>query len=169
MKLTDALNLLEIKSSTIKLDEVKKAYKAASKKFHPDINPSGLYMMQMINSAYEFLCEQSYPICQDEDYSNSYPSELSEAINAIINIPYINIEVCGIWVWVSGKTKENKDTLKSARFKYSGNKKMWYFRPETDKKRYFGKGSSIDEIRGKYGHKNIHRNQKPSFYLPTSA
>ena len=40
-------------------DEIKKAYRKLSKKYHPDINksPNATEMFQKINDAYEFLSE----------------------------------------------------------------------------------------------------------------
>ena len=42
-------------------DEIKKAYRKLSKKYHPDINksPEATEMFQKVNSAYEFLTEEN--------------------------------------------------------------------------------------------------------------
>jgi hypothetical protein len=29
----------------------------------------------------------------------------------------VEIEICGLWVWVGGETKKHKDTLKAAGYK----------------------------------------------------
>jgi hypothetical protein len=55
----------------------------------------------------------------------------------------------------AGSTAKYKSTLKESGFKWSRNKKMWYFRPENQKRRFFRGSSSIDEIRIKYGSKKV--------------
>ena len=166
MRNKDALNLLEIQSTNVTESDVKKAYRASCKKYHPDVNPAGLVMMQAINEAYEQLMKQIFPISEEADTNNTkYAEELNAAISKVINIQNINIEVCGSWVWLSGETKMNKDTIKEAGFLYASKKKMWYYRPEQEKKRYYGKPLTIDEIRVKHG-SNVPRPQnKPKFTL----
>lgn len=54
------------------------------------------------------------------------------------------------------ETKPNKEVLKNAGFMWSSQKEMWYFRPKSQKKRYYGNHqNSIDEIRAKYGSEKI--------------
>jgi curved DNA-binding protein CbpA len=156
MKTIDALNILEITEETITLEAVKKAYRKASKRYHPDFNPAGLAMMQTVNEAYESLSELSFPIEKkaEESFTN-YGSILNDALNKIVHLFGVQIEVCGSWVWVSGNTKLHKDIFNESGFKYSGKKAMWYFRPENQKKRYFRGTSSIDEIRTKYGSERV--------------
>ncbi len=156
MKTIDALNILEISNETITLTDVKTAYRKASKKYHPDFNPAGTAMMQTVNEAYEVLSKLSFPFEKNENDSfSNYGSILNDALNKIIQCPEIQIEVCGSWVWVSGNTKPYKDTFKEAGFKFSGKKKMWYFRPEGKKARFFKGDTSIDEIRAKYGSERV--------------
>ena len=152
MKIIDALNILELSNETITLIDVKKAYRKALKIYHPDINPAGHIMAQAINGAYEALKDLDYPISKtvEESFTN-YGSALNDALKEIVFLVGLEIEVCMSWIWVSGNTKPHKDKLKESGFKYSGNKKMWYFRPESSKRRYFRGSTSIDEIRNKYG------------------
>lgn len=152
MKTIDALNILSTSTPEITEAVVKSAYRKACKTYHPDINPSGTAMMQAVNEAYESLMQESFPInVTDTDEINNYGEILNAALNAIINCTGLTIEVCGAWIWVSGDTKSNKDTLKRAGFLWSRPKGMWYFRPQSQKKRYYRGESSIDEIRVKYG------------------
>jgi len=103
------------------------------------------------------------PAKNDEGYN--YGEEINEALNKIVNLQGIIIEICGAWVWVSGNTKEHWTTLKEAGFKFSPPKKMVYFRPEyAQTRRYKKDGLSMDEIRGKYGADKIKtKNLKPLF------
>jgi len=38
------------------------------------------------------------------------------------------LEICGTWLWVTGKTYPVRDTLKELGFRYSANKLCWYYR-----------------------------------------
>ena len=156
MNIYDALKMLAIKSTEITKEEVKKAYREFSLKYHPDRNPSGENMMKMLNEAYSTLEKADYPIKMKEGVIYDYSEEISQALNAIIHLQGVKIEICGSWVWLSGSTKDNKDEIKGAGFLFSGNKKMWYFRPQS-KIRYYGKKSktSIQEIRDKYGSQSV--------------
>lgn len=157
MKTIDALNILSITEKEVSQDQVKSAYRKASKVYHPDVNPAGLAMMQAVNEAYESLMKESFPILvSDSEVVSNYGEILNTALNAIINCVGLTIEICGAWIWVSGETKSNKDTLKSADFIWSSQKEMWYFRPQSQKRRYYGSHqNSIDEIRAKYGSEKI--------------
>ena len=160
MNIYDAIKVLGIKSQKVTQAEVKEAYRQSSKKYHPDVNPSGEEMMKLLNGAYETLNEADYPINLNVDNTSNYGEELNQALNAIVGLKDLIIEVCGSWVWVSGQTKEHKDTLKTEGFRYSGNKKMWYFRPESSQAFWNRKAHSIDEIRNKYGSHQVRIYQK---------
>ncbi len=132
---------------------VRQAYRKACSKYHPDKNPGGLEMMKAVNLAYESLKDTTETIDLDESALN-YGDELNEALNAIIELDGLEIELCGSWVWVSGNTREHKDILKESGFKYAGKKKMWSFHPADFKSWSRGK-ASMDDIRGTYGSKQV--------------
>ncbi len=169
MNIYDAIKVLGITDlPEITEDDVKKAYRKASRKYHPDHNPSGEEMMKLVNEANSVLVDARYPISINADDNYDYGSEINSALNAINNLQGLSIEVCGAWVWVSGETKVHKDILKSQGFLFSGNKKMWYFRPKSKKHFFRGKSKfSIDEIRDKYGSQRV-KNQK-SYALKAHA
>lgn len=156
MKTIDALNILSITEKEITQDQVKSAYRKACKIYHPDINPAGLAMMQAVNEAYESLMSERFPILvADSEITSNYGEILNTALNTIIGCVGLTIEICSAWIWVSGETKPNKDILKSSGFKWSNQKEMWYFRPQSQKKRFYRRQSSIDEIRVRYGSEKI--------------
>ena len=161
MNVYDAVKVLGIEETNITKEDVKAFYRKASKKYHPDHNPSGEEMMKLINEAYSSLQDAKYPISIGEGDAYDYGSEINDALNTIINIQGLSVEVCGAWVWVSGETKSHKEVLKEQGFLFSGNKKMWYFRPKSQKRSWRGKSQfSIDEIRDKYGSKSV-KNRRP--------
>ncbi len=157
MTLKDAIHTLGIRETKISGDIIKEAYRKAAKKFHPDINPAGEQMMKLINEAKHSLLSEILPIEWDSEKSTfqDYGHEINEALNKIIDIQGIAIEVCGAWVWVSGNTKEHWPKFKEAGFFYAPVKKQVYFRPKGFKSRSRGKTLSMDEIRNKYGSQGI--------------
>ena len=151
MKITDAANVLGLSGSVTKLD-IKKAYKAAALKYHPDKNPVGGEMMKIINAAFDVLkeFEGTIPADAQEESTQDYGEALNTALNAIFDLEGLTIEICGAWLWVSGETFKHKSILKEAGFKFASKKKSWYFRPENWKSASRG-SYSMDEIRDTYG------------------
>ena len=150
MKITDAANILGL-SGNVTHKDVKHAYRKAAMKYHPDRNPAGAEMMKVINAAYDALKEFSGDIPDSEStQAQDYPKALNDALNAIINLEGLEIEICGAWVWVSGNTKQHKNILKETGFKWASKKKNWYFRPEDWRSSSRG-AYSMDDIRDKYG------------------
>ena len=147
----EALIILGL-TGTVSAQEIKLAYKRKAMQFHPDKNPAGAEMMKVINAAYEMVKNLESTTVEEDSVMTSYPQELSEAINAILNAKGLNIEVCGLWVWVSGETATHKEILKEAGFKWAAKKKMWFFRPAKAKsKNRSGRTWSMDDIRSSYG------------------
>ncbi|WP_020211120.1 J domain-containing protein [Gilvimarinus chinensis] len=147
MKNEDAAKILGI-TGEINPDTVKQAYRRASSKYHPDKGGS-VEMMQAVNQAYDTLKDFSGDVdAGDLDYGDL----LNEALNAIINLQGINIEVCGAWIWVTGDTRPHKDALgkNGAGFFWAKKKKAWYFRPSDYKSAGRGK-FSLDDIRERHG------------------
>jgi hypothetical protein len=60
----------------------------------------------------------------------------------------LEVELCGLWVWVSGDTKSHKEELKAAGFKWSPNKSAWYYPGVPSFNRT---PRSMEDIRSMYG------------------
>ena len=119
--------------------------------YHPDRGGS-TEMMQAVNAAYAMVKDFSGTV-DTTGAQVGYGEALNEAINAIITCPGLVIEVCGIWVWVSGDTRYLKETLKAASYRWASKKHQWYFRPEGWSG---GRGkSTMDDIRAKYGSSTV--------------
>ena len=127
MLVKDALNIL--KPDSTDPDNIKSAWRRACSKYHPDKGGSTA-MMQAVNEAYETLLNAEH-IEQPESFTD-YGDELNAAINAIINLPGLDIEVCGAWLWVGGDTKTHKDALKEHGFKWAPKKQKWSFHPHVE-------------------------------------
>lgn len=153
MNINDALNLLNISETATQAD-IKKAYKSASIKFHPDRNPAGAKMMIAINAAYDFLKKQGETVApQDGFNANDYGEELNNILNQLFSLDGLEIEICGNWVWIGGNTKPHSKALGKNGLGcfWAKKKKMWYYRP-ADYKSRGGRGSwDMDTIRGVHG------------------
>ncbi len=152
MNIYDAAKILGL-TGNLNPEDTKAAYRAACKKYHPDINPVGEEMMKIINQAFDALKDYTGEMRSEQ---TDYGDLLNDALNAISGLPALMIEICGSWVWVTGETREHKDTLKESGFKWAAKKKAWYFRSEEFSSRSKGT-KTLEEIREKYGSKRPHR------------
>jgi curved DNA-binding protein CbpA len=66
--LKDYYKILEIKQSAT-LDEVKKAYRTLSKRYHPDMNKNGVEQFKSINEANSVLSDPAKRKVYDTQYS----------------------------------------------------------------------------------------------------
>lgn len=158
MKASQAAEILGIEAgSELTLDILKMAYRRSCSKYHPDKGGS-TEMMQAVNAAYDAL--QSFTgTLPTEGTQAGYGEALNAALAAIVTLPGLSIEVCGLWVWVSGDTRTHKDAIKAAGYYWASKKHMWYFRPADASG---GRGtSSIDEIREKYGSSKVSPKHAP--------
>ena len=146
MHIYDAAKILGL-TGEVTPEVIKTAYRNASKKYHPDINPAGGEMMKLVNASYDILKEYSGVI---KEQSTDYGDNLNAALNSIFALSGLIIEVCGAWVWVTGTTQQYKTQLKESGFKWASKKKAWYFRPEEFRSRSRGK-ATLEDIRTKYG------------------
>lgn len=144
------------------LDEVKARYRTLAKEHHPD-RGGDLATMQRVNKEYAFACANIAKGANltDEEVQSTilHAEQYRKAVEKIINLEGIHIELIGCWIWVSGDTRQHADHLKSSengpKFFWAHKKQMWYFRGEEYKVRLKGKSMEIDDIRRKYGTERI--------------
>lgn len=155
----DALQILGLVGQ-VSNEDIKLAYKRKAKEFHPDRNPAGAEIMKMINVAYALVKDENNVNVFENQAMKNYPEALADAVNAILNLG-LTIEVCGLWIWVSGDTQPHKETLKSAHYCWSVKKKMWYYRPAKAKSRKYRSPDKsewdMNKIRETYGSSNPQR------------
>jgi len=135
------------------LEEVKATYKKLAKQYHPDLG-GDTATMQEINKEYAFASAKAIKganLTEEETEHEILSSELyRKAIEQIIYLEGIKIELVGYWIWVTGGTYPVRATLKDAGFLFAPKKTAWYFRT-AEYKVSRSSGKSLDEIRGKYG------------------
>lgn len=139
-------------------DEIKKRYRQLAFEHHPD-RGGDTATMQAINTQYtRAMAEASrgeQPGKTDAEYADlaDIAEAIRHAIEQIIHLDGLEIELCGSWVWVSSNTYANKDALKAAGYKFAGKKKEWFFAgvPSSNRGGEFTK----DDIRTRYGSERV--------------
>lgn len=148
------------------LEELKKQYKKLAMAHHPDRGGSDSDMKE-INAEYDRLfakLKNVHKSASGETYTakqetTETPEQYREIIEKIINLDGIEIEICGSWLWITGNTYDNRETLKSLHFRYSKNKNAWYWHDEGYRK-HTGKTFSLDEIRDLWGSEKVNPTQQ---------
>lgn len=162
MDIRDACKILEL-SGIVSAEEIKKAYRRACMKYHPDRNPSGEHMMKLINAAYDVLRDQADELCVEGEAS-PYAEVLNEALNAIMGLS-LEIEICGAWIWLSGDTRPHKEWLKQNGFRWAPKKGRWFYRPDDYRSSSRGQWS-MEKIREKYGSQAVNNPRDQNKSLP---
>lgn len=144
-------------------DEIKQRYRKLAFEHHPD-RGGDTATMQQINTQYSramaLAIRREKPNKEESEYANieDIAEALRGAIEAIINLEGLKIEVCGSWVWASGNTYEHKEALKAAGYKFAPKKKEWFFAgiPSSNRGGEFSK----DEIRERYGSESVRNDSR---------
>ena len=153
------------------LSELRSQYKELLKRYHPD-NGGSEESTKAINVEYEELFKvlknrhengsdrkENTTTHQNMKYDFAEDAELRAALQKIICFGGIIIEICGSFIWVSGNTYQYKKEFKKFNFKWASQKKQWYWRPETYKKKSH-KALSIEDIRNYYGSTRVETNAR---------
>lgn len=142
------------------LDELKKAYRAAAIKNHPD-QGGDTATMQAINAEYEARFEvlkrsQNEQAAEDTTGKTRATTESAAdfmaIIDALLKLDGLEVELCGRWLWIGGNTKAHKEALKAAGCRWCSTKKLWSWHYAEEGARWHkGRNYSMDHIRTKYG------------------
>lgn len=156
------------------LDELKKAYKAAAMKYHPDMG-GDTATMQAINAEYEARFEvlkrgQNERAAEDTTgtahATTEAPEDFIQIINVLLHMDGLTVELCGRWLWIGGETMKHKDELKAAGCRWSSNKKLWSWHFAEDGTKWHKSHYSMDHIRGKYGSERFNSANTKADQLP---
>jgi hypothetical protein len=135
------------------INEAKKIYKDLAKRLHPDVGGTD-EMFKLLNQVYNHILEHGLNFLNDSEFD----VELEKVISKILHFENIVIEVIGSWIWLSGDTKEIKETLKELNFKWRSKKGMWSYGELKGKKNH--KEQNIDSIKAKYGCQEVKTKQR---------
>jgi hypothetical protein len=149
------------------IEEVKATYKKLAKQHHPDLG-GDTATMQEINKEFAFASAKVIKganLSEEETENEILSSEAyRKAVEQIIHLDGIIIELVGYWLWVTGNTYPVRATLKSAGFFFAPKKLAWYFRTAEYKVSKGGK-KSLDEIRNKYGSEVLNEDKPKRTYI----
>ena len=161
------------------LEEGKKKYRALCFEHHPDKGGDVRTMQEINNQWAKFQTEHAKDEArarQKQAHSENRKSaadfhdldQVGEHIEAVINFALnldgVEVELMGLWVWLTGNTKAHKETIKAwnkthpeERLKFSGKKVAWYFAGVPTFNR---KDTTLDEIRNTYGSQKFTRDEE---------
>jgi len=137
------------------IEELKKAYRAFTKKLHPDCGGTK-EEMQTLNEEYDKLfkvLQNRHNAEADEAHQNTEtPEEFRDIIEKLLHFEGVEVELCGSWIWCRGNTFPYKNELKEAGFQWSSSKKSWYWfhREKEDGKKHRGH-YTMEKIRELHG------------------
>ncbi len=161
MDLIQALSIIDPQEKS--QEGLKKAYRKACLKHHPD-KGGNLEIMKLVNAAYDFLkkCESWWTGEQARKAKRTTPltETMQNLIDKIKGFQGIKIEIVGSWLWVSGNTKAVKEQLKEFGFKFSFNKKSWYYHEDKTYRKHSKKKFSMNDIRNLHGSTDIETESK---------
>ena len=153
------------------IEELRKQFRDLLKVNHPD-NGGDVAKMQEINAEYDKLFKilkdrhESKATGSDHEktsfdnmkYDFSADQKLREVLQQIINFDGITIDVVGCYIWVDGSTYQYKDDLKGLGFRWSAQRRKWYWHDGEYRRRGNSKLSFAD-IQNKYGSTEIQPEQ----------
>lgn len=152
-------------------EELKKAYREWALKLHPD-RKGNEEEFKAMQAEYElrrdfFMGKEKWTEKQQEQ-ERTYDDAIRAMIDKVINLSAfefelfekgIEIEVIGVWLWISGGTYPIRAHLKSLGFRFSPKKKSWYWHAGEFQK-WSKKNYSIEELRDKYGTTKVRKEPK---------
>lgn len=144
------------------IPSLRKRYKELVFLHHPDLNPEkDDSAMKAINQEYERLLEQFQ--FKDECFQgfsrekqseeNTFDKELRDKLDSLVwlySLPELTLEICGAWLWIQGDTKKHKEKLKENGFFWASEKKEWYWKPSSYKRKSYRTWDK-EKIRKVYG------------------
>lgn len=143
------------------LEELRKQYKELLKQHHPD-NGGNVADMQEINAEYDRLFKQlknKHDNTSDAESSAGFTGQkydfeadrkLREILSKVIHFTGITIDIVGCYIWIDGNTYTHKTELKEIGFRWSRQRKKWYWHGGE----YKGRGNSklsYADIQNLYG------------------
>jgi curved DNA-binding protein CbpA len=143
-------------------DEIKRHYRKLAFEFHPDLGGE-TWVMQEINNVYhEVLSTLNNREFNKRTYRYNYTNEdeLIKKVNLVIRLEGVDVEICGVWVWVTGETYPHRKYLKECAFRYGKKKRAWYFHNMKFYRKHGSDDWSMDRIRRTWGSRKVEEDEK---------
>lgn len=145
------------------LNSLRSAYKKLLVRYHPDNNIEDTTAdMQEINAEYASLFQRlkngfehsdHYNRAtnrQKQNYSWEKDKQIREIILALSKMEGLIIEICGVWIYVRGNTKQYRQELRALGLTWNRQKECWIIHFD-DYYRHGQQSMSMNYIREKYG------------------
>lgn len=138
------------------LAAIKAEYKNLVKKNHPDVG-GDTATMQEINAQYAEAVKRIAKYGEGferEQAAAEVPEEFAAVVAQVINLPGLDIDLVGVWLWATGATYQHRDALKAAGFRWANKKHAWYWHTESAS---VGRASkkTLEQIKDKYGSERL--------------
>ena len=140
--------------------EIKSEFRRLAKQWHPDTGHGDTKIMADINAAYHAALKMADGFTEKgtdgRDHTYKYDREREQEIMdkigelLALRLTGIEIDLIGVWIWVTGETKPVKDALNGAGLKWHGKRSAWYWQNQGYKARY-ARGASLGDLAAKYG------------------
>lgn len=144
--------------------DVKARFREWCKKLHPDCGGSAVEFSAM-KDEYEIAFENCKRVNRAKDGTtyerdtNETAADYMKAYEAIMRFADLVIELCGTWLWVGGNTKEHKNELKAAGFRWNSKKGKWSWCSDDDLARMKARGWhtnwTMEQIYNTYGREKL--------------
>jgi len=140
--------------------QIKTEYRKLAKQHHPDLG-GDLEKMKQVNLAYHAALlaangetsvgsdGKAHTYTYNEEWERQVMDKVLEVLG--LGLANLDVEIIGVWVWVSGSTKDQKDYLnkKGAGLRWHSKRLMWYWKPYAGRTHYSNK--STQGLREMYG------------------
>lgn len=154
------------------ISELKKKYIELVRKFHPD-KGGNLEICKLVNTLYSQFANKIKDIHEHAksdrgdnfDFAESAENveiddKLKDVIFTLSSLP-LDLEICGSWLWVTGRTWLFSKQLKALGCIFASRKKAWCFHVDKWVKRKHK--LTLDEIRDLHG--SVKVNNKQTFHI----
>lgn len=139
------------------IDETRNTFRKLCLTIHPDKGGDHAAFVEMKNEyeeALKFASKRESRKAADEMRKTNFDFTgevaIMEAIENLMKIHGIEIEICGTWILVGGDTRPVHEQIKALSFRFSSNKKLWYWSPYMQGYKKRGR-KTMKQIRSEYG------------------
>jgi len=141
------------------VEELRKNYHTLCLKMHPDKGGDHAAFVEMQNE-YERIIDGAinnafFDAAREGKRAPQWTTQAEKKIMAkidqLMKVPGIVIEVCGSWLWVGGDTFPVHEQIKGMGFRFSRNKKRWYWSPYCSQGKRRARFRSMKQVREQYG------------------
>ena len=143
--------------------ELKADYRRLVKQMHPDFRKADLFISEkqineefnQLKNEYEYILKvlttgQKLNEKIEEEKIN-ISKNLMDLIKFIARFEDIEATLVGQWLWIDGDTYKIKEELKAKKFRWSNNRKKWYYREDEETKKRYKSNKSFDELKTTHG------------------